>query len=295
MPLQRRAELILLLVTMFWGSSFALVKTALEDSSTVLFLALRFNLAVLTLLIFWRKPIADGILSDKLGIKAGIAAGLCLAAGYLFQTAGLRHTTPSKSAFLTSSCVAMVPLLGAVVYRVVPPPAELVGVGMAFIGMGTLSWPQQGFDWNTGDLLTVCGAFAYSAQILVVGRYAARVNYRILSLIQLATVAAIMLCCVWWAEPIVLRPSARLGFALVMTAFICTAVSFAVQAWAQRHTTPTRTGLIFATEPVSAAIISYLVYGEVLTGLVLAGAGLILAGVLVVELKPARLDSHPLS
>jgi drug/metabolite transporter (DMT)-like permease len=164
---------------------------------------------------------------------------------------------------------------------------------MAFIGMATLSWPRDGFHWNTGDLFTVAAAAAYSAQILVVGEYASRVSYPILALVQLATVAAVMLSLAGWAEPISFRPSARLGFALLTTAFVCTALSFAVQAWAQQHTTPTRTGLIFATEPISAAFISYLTYGETLSGMVVAGAALILAGVLVVELKPLRRGSHP--
>ena len=51
---RRKADLGLLFNTMIWGATFVLVKSALNDISPILFLALRFTLAALALLILLR-------------------------------------------------------------------------------------------------------------------------------------------------------------------------------------------------------------------------------------------------
>jgi drug/metabolite transporter (DMT)-like permease len=81
--------------------------------------------------------------------------------------------------------------------------------------------------------------------------------------------------------------------AILITGLLATALAFTIQSWAQRSTTSTRTGLIFMLEPVFAWITSYLLVGEGLTGRAAAGAALILGGVLMVEMKPLRLRTHP--
>ncbi len=90
----------------------------------------------------------------------------------------------------------------------------------------------------------------------------------------------------WWAEPVRIQWSLPLIGALVVTSLFATALAFSIQTWAQRWTSPTRTALIFAMEPVFAWITSFLLLGEVLSGRGTVGAVLILSGVLMVELKP---------
>src|ERR1700731_3175458 len=115
-----RADLALAFNTLIWGSTFVLVKRALEDASALLFVAIRFTLAAIVMAwIFrrrwtWRSP------------PGGILAGICLFGGYAFQTAGLKLTTPSKAAFLTGLTVVMVPLLSSLVYRVYPHTSEAI-------------------------------------------------------------------------------------------------------------------------------------------------------------------------
>jgi drug/metabolite transporter (DMT)-like permease len=81
--------------------------------------------------------------------------------------------------------------------------------------------------------------------------------------------------------------------AIGVTAVLATALAFLVQTWAQKFTTPTRTALIFALEPVFAFVTSYIVAGEELSARAFAGAGCILAGIVLVELKPMRVRQHP--
>jgi drug/metabolite transporter (DMT)-like permease len=82
-------------------------------------------------------------------------------------------------------------------------------------------------------------------------------------------------------------------WAILITGLLCTALAFTIQAWAQRFTTSARTALIYALEPVVAWITGYVVGGETLSGRAASGAALILAGVLLVELKPLETGAHP--
>jgi len=277
-----RADLSLVGVTILWGASFTLVKSALDDVSTQLFLAVRFTLAAAVLALVYRKRLSW----SAQVFRGGVIAGGCLALAYWLQTHGLRLTTPSRSAFLTALSVAMVPLLAAAVYKVVPRAAEAAGVVLAVIGMGLMTMPASGGPVNPGDWLTVGAALAFAIHIVVIGHFAPRVGFENLSVCQITVVALCALSSFWWIETPHLRWSGSLAVAWLVTALLCTAVAFTVQAWAQQRTTPTRAALIFALEPVVAAITSWAVAGEVLSARAAAGALLILGGIVAAEVKP---------
>ena len=289
-----RAEAALLAVTIVWGTSFTVIKSALEDASTLVFLTLRFGIAAVLIGVLFLRPL---VRIRRPNWKGGAAAGLSLYFAYLLQTEGLRYTTASKSAFLTSLCVVMVPLLASIVYHNMPRRREMAGVGLALAGMTLLTgvggreWVATGF--NKGDLMTAGCAAVFAIHVVLVGHLAKESGFEFLAAIQIWTVALLGLMSFWWLETPVLRMSARLWGALGLTAVLCTALAYCVQSWAQRHTTPTRAAMIFAAEPVAAALTAWLVAGERLSGGPLAGAALILLGLVVVELKPATDAEHP--
>jgi drug/metabolite transporter (DMT)-like permease len=278
-----RADLALIVVSLIWGATFIVVKEALRDSSTLLFLALRFTLATVALAAVFRP------LGGKFGkgvLLGGGLAGLLLFGAYAFQTFGLRYTSASKSAFLTGLFVVMVPLFGAPVARKLPSLSEILGVIVATVGMGLMTLKGASLRIELGDLLTLACAATYAIHILVLGHLAPRLSFQGLALTQVATAAALSLATFWWAEPPSIRWTPQLLAAVAVTGLLATAFAFSVQTWAQRHTTPTRTAIIFALEPVFAWLTSFLVAGEVLSPRAAIGALLILAGMLTVELKP---------
>ncbi|MFN7935624.1 MAG: DMT family transporter [Bryobacteraceae bacterium] len=288
-----RGELALIAVTLVWGASFVLVKSTLDHISTWLFLAARFTLAALCLLVFFGRRALQPQPGRSLALAAGAWAGLCLAAAYCFQTFGLRHTTPSKSAFITGLSSVLVPFLAFLVYKKAPHPSEAMGVAVATVGLGLLTMPTGALAIGYGDAISLCCTVAFAGHILLLGRYSPRVPFELLSVTQLGVTAVV--CCLMaaLAEVPSAAASPRVWGAILFTGVLCTAIPFTVQTWAQRHTTPTRAALIFTFEPVSAAITSYLVLGETLTGRAGIGALLILGGVLAVELKPAGASKHP--
>jgi len=288
-----RAEAALVAIAFIWGATFVLVKQALEDASTLLFLALRFLLAAAVLLAAYRRRLRGLLTGGWDGLRGGLLTGLCLFGGYLFQTLGLRLTTPAKSAFLTGLAIPLVPVLAALLLRLAPSASELAGIAVATAGMALLTAPDAGVAINPGDLLTLGAAFFFALHLIAVGHYSPRDGFERLSVLQVATVALLALAGFWWAETPFLHSSLTLAGAVAVTGILATALALTVQAWAQRHTSYTRTAVIFAAEPVFAALTSFVVLGETLTGRGWLGAALILAGILIVELKPFHGAGRP--
>lgn len=288
---QWRAEAALAVIALVWGTTFVVIKQALADISPLLFIALRFTLGTAALWAVVRTR-TGGVPDSRAEWRGGILSGLLLFAGYALQTIGLTLTTPSKSAFLTGLYIVLVPLLGAAVYRKEPHPSEWLGVLAAAAGVGILTVPGADFHINWGDVLTLGCAVAFAGQILVLDRYARRGRSERLAVIQLGMVAAASAAGFGLEKPFVVW-SGAVVFALLVTGLLATAAAFAVQAWAQARTTAARAALIFALEPAFAAVTSVAAGAEPVTGGLLAGCGLILAGIAVVELKPLRFGEHP--
>jgi len=286
--LQRRAEAALVVNTFIWGTTFVVVKQALHDVSPVLFLALRFTLATAALLVLFRGSWSHPR-NPRWSLAGGALAGVFLFSGYAFQTIGLQYTTAPKSAFLTGLTAVMTPLLAAIVYRSRPRALEIGGVLLATGGMALMTLPTAPgatMAINRGDLLTICCAVCYSAHILTLNRYSAKASFELVSIAQVGISALLAWSLFHGMETPHVRWTAGVCAAIAITGLFATALAFTFQAWAQRYTTSTRTALIFMLEPVFAWIKSYLLTGETLSARAAAGAGLILAGILAVEVKP---------
>jgi drug/metabolite transporter (DMT)-like permease len=291
-PSRWRGDLALAFVCLIWGSTFVLVKNALNDISTVLFLAVRFSAATLVLLAVYslrRRPWGMD------GLRAGFVVGSFLYAGYLLQTLGLRYTTPARSGFITGLYIVLVPLLCAAVYKKAPGISEWTGVALASGGLGLLTLDTVSFAIGTGDLLTVGCAIAFAGHIILLGHHSRRMESDWLALLQVGVSAILALSSFWWFEKTFVKWSAPVFAALAVTSILATAVAFWIQTWAQKHTTPTRAALVFSLEPVFAWVTSFLVADEILTARAMAGAACILGGILLVELKPIPSRSHQLS
>ena len=273
------ADLLLILVTAIWGSTFLIVQNSLGQVSPLAFLLCRFSLAAVILLTLNRRLLVRDAMIP------GVVTGVFLFAGYAFQTIGLQSTTASKSAFLTSLSVPMVPFAAALVYRKAPGKREILGLTFATAGMILLTVPRQLDSISRGDVLSFFCAVAFAAQVVAVSHYAGRGNFETFVTVQMVTVAVLSLATCAWAEPFHFQPSKAAWVAVLITGMFATAAAFSVQAWAQQYTTVNRAAVIYALEPVFAWLTSFLVAGELLSRRGTFGAALILFGILIVEMK----------
>ena len=278
---RRLAHLALVGIALLWGSTFVLVKQALENASTLLFLTLRFWLGTAALGLLFRRQLRGRRLGPAVG--PGVQVGGLLFLGYLFQTLGLRLTTPAKSGLLTGMAVVLVPVFSGLVERRWPSGRAWAGVGSAAAGLYLLAAPPGRLELGAGDLLTVICAAAFGLHIVFVGRYSPLLGAPVLAVAQVVVAAALSLGAVFWAEPVYLRWTPFLALALGVTGLLCTALAFWLQTWAQQFASPTHTALILTLEPVFAWLTSYLVLGERLGARGGVGGVLILAGILLAE------------
>lgn len=273
-----KAELLLIIATFIWGSSFVIVKEALADASPFPYLAVRFTLA--GLLMF--GMMARGHL-PRVTLLPSLVLGLFLFTGFAFQTWGLVFTTPSKSGFITGVSVILVPLIGLFLGHPMRA-ANAAGAGLGLLGLYFLIVPSGLGAVNRGDVLTLFGATAFAIHIVMVGTYTRRFSFLHLAPGQILMVAIFATLAVPFAPAMTMHWTGRLIFAVVVTAVFATGFAFGAQVWAQQYTLPAHTALIFALEPVFAALTSRVVMKEHLGEKVLLGSGLILAGMVISEL-----------
>ncbi len=291
-----RAHLLMVGVVAIWGATFALIKDALKDASPLVFNLLRMVLASAVLGgVNWRS--LSGL--SRRSILTGLGVGVFLAAGYQFQTAGLARTTAVKSAFITGMVVVLVPLL-MVVSRLRPrgaarPDFRAVGAaGLAFTGLMLLTTPA-GTAWartlesiGVGDWLTLCCALAFAGHLLALGHVSLEMPAGVLATLQIGAAACVMLVTLPLGGRPELHLTVRLVMALLITSVLATAAAFTIQSYAQQHLAPSHVALIVSLEPVFATVTSMVFLHERMSGRMLTGAGLMLAGIGVVELVPGR-------
>ncbi len=273
----RSASLWLVFITLLWGLSFVVVKGALAVAAPYWFLLLRFTLATVASLLFfrgvWRK-------CTRRSLLYGLVLSVVLYLGFVFQTVGLEFTSPAKSAFITGISVVLVPIVGRLFFGTRISLDVAVGVLLAFVGLFLLVKPDHPLEVNRGDLLTFACAVVFAFHVLLVGRYVTRSDPGLLAVLQLVGASMLSL-------PLALAvDKPRFDFpwsfylALSYLAVFCSAFAFSVQIRAQRHVSASRAALIFALEPVFAAIASIVFYGDNLLWREWLGGGLVVLGVL---------------
>jgi len=273
-----KADILLVMNSFIWGVTFVIVKGALEDASPFPFLSLRFIFAGLLMWIF----LGRGRVERRV-LAPGLLLGTFLFAGYAFQTWGLTATTPSKSAFITGFSVILVPVISLWHgYRM--RVANAFGAGLGVWGLYFLVLPSGLAGVHRGYLFTLFGAIAFAIHIVLVGVHTRRFSFLHFAPAQILVVGALATLALPVGPTWVVHWTGRLVFALSVTAVFATGLAFAIQVWAQQYTPPAHTALIFALEPVFAALASRLVTGERMGGKVLLGSGLILAVMVISEL-----------
>lgn len=281
-PSRLVADVTLLLITMTWGFTFVAVKDAVAQIPVFSFLALRFGLAALTLGGTLAVTGREGLDGLRPALLPGLGTGLLLFAGYALQTLGLQYTTPGKAGFITGLSVALVPVLDRLLYGRRQPGAALMGVALAVMGMAVMFVEPAEISVRRGDWLVLGCALAFGAHVTVVA-HAGRLPmlpYTLWQVVAVALVSGLAATLDGWG-----LEGMDLGVAgtLLLTGPVVSGLLLVLQVWAQRHTPATHAALIFATEPIFAALSGALLAGERLGPRVLAGGLAILVGTVWAE------------
>jgi drug/metabolite transporter (DMT)-like permease len=289
------ADISLLSIAFIWGITFVLVQNAIGFLEPFTFNGVRFLIAAL-LLAFWLLLFKRDQLAriNKKILLSGFFLGLWLFLGYAFQTIGLLYTTSSKAGFITGLSVVLVPIFSLLLLKQVLGLNAIVGVLIATIGLFLLTLGDMS-GVNLGDGFVFICAITFAMHIIFTGKYSGQFPVLLLTVIQIFTVAALSIICSFifedWKKAVSMDIllSSDVLIALFITSVFATALAFFAQTNFQKYTSATRVALIFAMEPVFAALTGYFWAHERLSYGALIGCLLIFSGMVVAELPSSKL------
>lgn len=280
MTKQLRSDLLLLMITVFWGASYILTKIGLDTLEPFNLTALRFVIAFsVSAMIFYKHIFKTNLKT----VKYAFVLAVILFGVFVAMTFGLKYTTASNAGFLISLSVVFIPIISAVILKQRVEKKVMIGVCLAIIGIALLTLNTQ-LKVGIGDLLCILCALLFALHIIVTGVYTRDVDSITLSVLQLGFVGIFSIVFSVFTEAVKLPSTGLSWFAILALSILCTAVGYIVQTTAQQYTNASHTGLILSLEPVFSAIFAFAFLGEILSVKGYIGAAILLAGVLFAEL-----------
>lgn len=281
MTKQRRADLMLVMVTFFWGASYYLTEVCSRDLQPMTLTAFRFCLAFLLLAaVFWKRIRHI----SRSTVKYSIWVGLALTGTYVFYGYGITRTSISNAAFICALPVVVTPLLEFAVYR--KRPGKKLGAALLLCAVGlALLCLNEDMRPAIGDLLCLCVPICYSIDLMMTEKAVQRsdVDPLALGVCQLGVVGIITLLCACAIEQPHLPSTGAVWGAALFLSLLCTGVAFVVQSVEQQYTTASHVGLIFTLEPVFAAIVAFFLAHEHLRPRGYIGAAMMLLSLVLME------------
>ena len=297
-----RANLLLLLTAMIWGSAFVAQDVAMDNMGPFVFNAVRMALAVLVLLPSIR--LLDNVAKKRnpgLEVRTfktmtkdqkrrllvgGVACGTVMAAGVSFQQIGLLYTSPGKAGFVTALYIVLVPVTG-IFFRHRVRPAVWAAVTLCVAGLFLLCVTES-LTIGLGDILILISAFCFTAHILVIAHFSPRMDGVRLSCAQFIVADIIFILLTLLFEKPNLGDILAGWVPIVYAGVLSCGLAYTLQIIAQRDAPPTIASLLMSLESVFAVLAQWVILGDLLSGRELLGCLLMFTGIVLSQLPKRR-------
>ena len=278
-------QLMLIIATMIWGTSFFILKNTLDTLPVMFVLAVRFLTSAIILFIIFNKRVVK---IKKRTLLVGVSLGVILACAYLLQTYGLTGVTPGENAFLTSTYSVMVPFMCWLLFKKRPDVFSFIAMTFCIVGIGFVALSgNTGLSLGVGQLLSLACAIFYGLQIVVTSFFAENEDSMVVLTIQLGVVGTVCLIGSLFFEvgktPIVLNGG--LVGTLIYLTLACTLLAQGLQIKGIKHVAPSQASLLLSLESVCGVFFSALMGGESFTVYNVLGFVLIFISVVISETK----------
>ena len=276
------ASLGLILTTMIWGFAFVVMKNSVDVIPPTYLLAIRFSMsAVLLALLFYKNMMK----ADRETILCGVILGIFLCLSYQFQTYGLKYTTASKNAFITTLYVIIVPFLYWIVSKKRPTGRNITAAFLAVLSL------QGDLSINYGDFLTLICGLMFAVHMVLIDKFTEHNDPIALTVIQILAAAIFNWICAPFLDGsfdfAVLMDKSLIGGLLYLAVF-STTVAYLLQNSGQKYLSASTSAILLSMESVFGTLFSVIFLKDVLTGKMLAGCALMFAAVLLSELPQKK-------
>lgn len=279
---QKRADLLLVMTTFFWGASYYLTDLCLADLPPMFLNAFRFIVAFLVLGLIYHKRL---LRISRTTLRYALLIGLALSGTYIAYNYGISRTSLSNAAFICALQVIFAPLLTFIVYRRSPGKKLGLALLLCTVGLALMTLNEQ-LRPASGDLICMLTPLCYAVDLLLTEKAVQdpQVDPLAMGVAELAVVGAVTLgLSLLLGEPIHLPSTPAVWAAGLFLGLVCSGVAFVIQSVQQQYTSASHVGLIFTLEPLFAAIINFIMLGELLSTRGFIGAALMMLSLFIME------------
>ena len=294
-----RGSLMLLFIAIIWGAAFVAQRAGMNHIGPFAFNGIRMLLGGLVMIPVVRlldRKTPDEVRRAPERIRdqriAGLLCGIFLFIASSLQQVGLVTTSAGKAGFITALYVVLVPVAGLLIFHIHPGKMIWAGVGLAVVALYLLCIPASGFQVESGDLLVIGCALCFTAQILVIDRYAARVNGAALARDEFFITGALSMIIALFTEKIAWEGIREAMIPILYTGILSSAVGYTLQIFGQRDVNPTLASLLMCLESVFAVLTGALILGEHMTLREDVGCVLMFSAVILTQISPILSAKH---
>lgn len=280
MKKETMGKCMLLMAALIWGSSFIVMKNAVDFISPFTLLCIRFVLSTIFITCLFFNKI------KKQDLIGGFLAGLALFSAFSIQTFGLQLTTPGKNAFLTAVYCTIVPLLSWLYFKKSPDCSQIFAAILCFIGVGFVSLDSS-LKINLGDIYTLIGGFLYAVHIIVCEKAMKNTSPIIITALQFAFAAIFSFVAAYLFEDvsIIFHIDQSIYLQILYLAFFATTLCYLFQNVGQKFVNENIAALLLSLESVFGVFFSILFGQEMMTLQIALGFLIIFISVLISETK----------
>ena len=288
-----RGSLMLLFIAIIWGAAFVAQRAGMNHIGPFAFNGIRMLLGGLVMIPVVRlldcktpdevRRAPERIRDQRI---AGLLCGIFLFIASSLQQVGLVTTSAGKAGFITALYVVLVPVAGLLIFHIHPGKMIWDGVGLAVVALYLLCIPASGFQVESGDLLVIGCALCFTAQILVIDRYAARVNGAALARDEFFITGALSMIIALFTEKIAWEGIREAMIPILYTGILSSAVGYTLQIFGQRYVNPTLASLLMCLESVFAVFTGALILGERMSLREGIGCVLMFSAVILAQISP---------
>lgn len=285
MSLQNKANLLMVIVTIFWGASYTFMMLGLESLEPYNIVALRCTIAFFIAgLIFYKKM--KNV--NRITLSYAAIQGFLLFIVLVLSLFGLQTTSASNAGFILSLSVVLIPIFTSFLERKLPSHAVIIAILCTLLGIIILTL-KESLVFQKGDILVAIAAIAYAIYLILNSKFTKSVESISYGVYQLGFTALFGIILTFIFETPTLPSTTTSWIAILGLGVICTAFCFIAQSVVQQYTSPTHTGLIFSLEPIFAAIFAIIFLGELVTIQLIIGGCFILLGNLVAQYEQFKI------